>query len=217
MKKKVTAIVLVVVVLAMLFTGMTLAYFTDEKEAENVFTFGDVDIDLIEEDWNPDDPTDPDDDPTIMEDVFPGMSFDKKPYISNKKENSSDAYVRMGVEIEKDILLALVGKTGEDVTVAMLEEVLDGEYGDGWTFARIDTTKDGTVIFWYNYGILPAGGTTSALFTGVTIPAGYTGKDIDTVMEDRTFGINVIAQAIQTVGFNSAEEAYAALDAEYGH
>ena len=48
MKKKITALVLVVAVLAMLFTGMTLAYFTDTDSAVNVFTVGDVDIELDE-------------------------------------------------------------------------------------------------------------------------------------------------------------------------
>lgn len=49
MKKKITALVLVVAVLAMLFTGMTLAYFTDTDDAVNVFVVGEIDIELTEE------------------------------------------------------------------------------------------------------------------------------------------------------------------------
>ena len=213
MKKKITAIVLVVLVLALLTMGMTLAYFTDEKEAENVFVFGDISIDLEEPGWKPGE--DGGEDDTVMEDVFPGMEFDKNPFIRNTGD--ADAYIRMGVEINPAVLLDLVGESAP-VTVAMLEEILVGEYGAGWTFDRIETTADGTVIFWYNGGLLVAGGASDYLFTGVMIPADYKSDNVETIMgEGRIFGINVIAQAIQTVGFNSAEEAYAALDAEYQH
>ena len=212
MKKKITAIVLVVLVLALLTMGMTLAYFTDEKEAENVFVFGDISIDLIEDGWTPDDPTDPDDDPTIMEDVFPGMDFDKIPFIKNTGD--ADAYVRMGVEINPAVLQDLTGGTDE----AALAEILVSLSGAGWTFDRIDTTADGTIVFWYNYGVLAAQAQTSALFTAVYIPEDYKSDNVELIMgQDRIFGINVIAQAIQTVGFNTAEEAYAVLDAEYQH
>ena len=205
MKKKVTAIVLVVVVLAMLFTGMTLAYFTDEKEAENVFVFGDISIDLKEPGWNPGDDG-------IMDDVFPGMEFAKDPYIVNTGD--ADAYIRMGVEINPAVLQDLTG--GSDV--AALAEILVGLPGSGWTFDRMDTTEDGTVIFWFNGGLLVAGGASGKLFTAVKIPADYKSDNVELIMgKDRIFGINVIAQAIQTVGFNSAEEAYAVLDAEYQH
>ena len=211
MKKKITAIVLVVLVLALLTMGMTLAYFTDEKEAENVFVFGDISIDLKEPGWQPGDDG-------IMDDVFPGMEFDKDPYIVNTGDAS--AYIRMGVEINEAVLLDLVGESAP-ATEAMLQEILVdlAAPGSGWTFDRMDTTADGTVIFWYNGGMLEAGlAQTSALFTAVHIPEDYKSDNVELIMgQDRIFGINVIAQAIQTVGFNTAEEAYAVLDAEYQH
>ena len=203
MKKKVTAIVLVVVVLAMLFTGMSLAYFTDEKEAENVFVFGDVSIELKEPGWQPGDDG-------VMEDVFPGMQFAKDPYIVNTGD--ADAYIRMGVEMNPAVLQDLTGGSDE----AALAKILVGLVGDGWTFARIDTTADGNVIFWYNGGRLAAGGASGKLFTAVQIPVDYESDNVESLMgKDRTFGIRVIAQAIQTVGFDTAEQAYAVLDTEY--
>lgn len=210
MKKKITAIVLVVLVLALLTMGMTLAYFTDEKEAQNVFVFGDISIDLEEPGWKPGE--DGGEDDTVMEDIFPGMDFTKDPYIVNTGD--ADAYVRMGVEINPAVLQDLTGGTDE----AALAKILKGLSGAGWTFDRMDTTADGTIVFWYNYGVLGAKAQTSALFTAVHIPEDYKSDNVETIMgEGRIFGINVIAQAIQTVGFNSAEEAYAALDAEYQH
>lgn len=54
MKKKIMAIGLTVAVLAIAIVGMTLAYFTDEEPATNTFTFGNVNINLIEQQRNDD-------------------------------------------------------------------------------------------------------------------------------------------------------------------
>ena len=48
MKKKLTALCLVVALLAIAVVGGSLAYFTDTKEAENTFTVGSVSIQLLE-------------------------------------------------------------------------------------------------------------------------------------------------------------------------
>lgn len=48
MKKKLTALALVVVLLAVAVVGGSLAYFTDTKEATNVMTFGNVSIEMTE-------------------------------------------------------------------------------------------------------------------------------------------------------------------------
>ena len=49
MKKKILALSLCVVMLAIAIVGGTLAYFTDTKSATNTFTVGNVKIDLIEQ------------------------------------------------------------------------------------------------------------------------------------------------------------------------
>lgn len=46
MKKKIMAVCLTVCLAAVAVIGGTLAYFTDKDEAENVFTVGNVNIDL---------------------------------------------------------------------------------------------------------------------------------------------------------------------------
>ena len=52
MKKKLTAVALVVCMLAIMLVGASLAYFTDTDEATNTFTAGGVKIDLIEQQVN---------------------------------------------------------------------------------------------------------------------------------------------------------------------
>lgn len=49
MKRRITAISLVVAMLVIAIGGATLAYFTDTDKADNVFTVGNVSIDLIEQ------------------------------------------------------------------------------------------------------------------------------------------------------------------------
>ena len=52
MKKKLLAIGLAVAVLAVTIVGMSIAYFTDTDQETNVFTVGNVDIDLIESQYH---------------------------------------------------------------------------------------------------------------------------------------------------------------------
>lgn len=64
----------------------TLAYFTDTDEATNVFTAGDLGIDLTETDWNPEEP----------HQIIPGASFDKTPVVTFDKDSVA-SYVRVVV------------------------------------------------------------------------------------------------------------------------
>lgn len=52
MKKKLTAVALVVCMLAIMLVGASLAYFTDKDEEVNTFTVGNVKIDLIESQYH---------------------------------------------------------------------------------------------------------------------------------------------------------------------
>lgn len=54
MKKKITALCLCVALLAVAVVGASLAYFTDNDQADNTFTAGSVKIKLIEEQSNAD-------------------------------------------------------------------------------------------------------------------------------------------------------------------
>lgn len=54
MKKKITALCLCVALLAVAVVGASLAYFTDNDQADNTFTAGSVKIQLIEQQSNAD-------------------------------------------------------------------------------------------------------------------------------------------------------------------
>ena len=100
MKKKITAIALVVCLVAVAIVGGSLAYFTDTTDKMvNEFTVGNVNISLDEPNWEGD--------ATLM----PGVSFDKDPTIT-VGEKSQDAYVFLKMDMNKYV--SLVNLMGVD-------------------------------------------------------------------------------------------------------
>lgn len=85
MKKKIISLCLVVALGATAVIGGTLAYFTDKDAQTNVFTVGDVKIDLWE-DFG-------DNDENGTEELIPGKKIEKEIWVTNT--GSEDAYVRV--------------------------------------------------------------------------------------------------------------------------
>lgn len=85
MKKKFLSLTLALGLVATAAIGGTLAYFTDTDQAENVFTTGDVAINLIET-FDPDNAK-----------LMPGIDIEKKVNVQNV--GSEDAYVRVHIAI----------------------------------------------------------------------------------------------------------------------
>ena len=90
MKKKIMAVCLTVCLAAVAVIGGTLAYFTDKDEAENVFTVGNVNIDLTEPNWDAEGSKDADT-------VYPGEPLKKDPTVT-VDEKSNPCFVRISVE-----------------------------------------------------------------------------------------------------------------------
>lgn len=88
MKKKLISLALVVVMIAIMMTSFTMAYFTDEDSKTNTFTTGDVQIEVREEnaDGTPF---------TQNQELLPGVKVNKYVYVDNKGPN--DAYVRVNI------------------------------------------------------------------------------------------------------------------------
>ena len=106
MKKKLTAVALIVCMLAIMLVGASLAYFTDETQtAENTFTVGNVSIELYEGE-----PSDKIYDGIDFEEaIIPGRDFDKNPTIEVGK-NSQDCYAFLEMDLNKYVsLINLMG------------------------------------------------------------------------------------------------------------
>lgn len=101
-KKKILVLAVSVALVAILAIGGSLAYFTDTTESKvNVFTVGNVNIDLTEPEWVVED------DHTLM----PGASYAKDPTIT-VAEKSQDCYVFLKIDMNKYV--SLVNLMGVD-------------------------------------------------------------------------------------------------------
>ena len=174
-KKKILSLALVVCVAAILAIGGTLAYFTDTDSADNVFTVGNVKIDLVEEQWDTEE----------KEDVYPGEALAKDPVVKNLGDNP--CFVR--VKVEGLDCLAPAGlitfETG-NVSGALGEGWVDGE--DGYYYYTEVVTYEGDT---YNTDLDTE---TTALFDHIRMP-----KDLTNGF-DGEYDIKVSAEAVQAQG-----------------
>lgn len=180
-KKKLTAVVASVALVAVLGIGGTLMYFTDTDSKQNVITLGKVDGTLNEdsEDGNKTD--------TGIEykDIQPGDKLNKVPTVTLDDE-SQDAYLRMKLEIE--------GLKDFEGYAEAIEAGLD--IGGNWKQG-----SDG--YYYYNLKLSAADDTSKVsqpLFTTVTIPTTW-GNEVSMA----SFKINLVAELIQADNFEDGD------------
>ena len=181
MKKKITAIALVVCLVAVAVVGGSLAYFTDNAEKTNTFTVGNVDITLTEPNWEGSGKED-------APEVYPGEPLAKDPTVKNTGANP--CFVRIKVEG-----LDCLGNAGN---IIYRTDYRDGKLGDNW-----ELHSDG--YFYYNK-VLEVGKTTDALFDQIVIPTGLTNGDANT-----PYNVVVTAEAVQAQGAKASWSAVQAM------
>lgn len=193
-KKKGALLISAFALIALLVVGGTLAYFTSQDNAENVFTLGKVSGDLTETtkkdtvDGHPVKPgTQTEEGGNITYDkVIPGDWLSKEPVVSIKTD-SEDAYARVKLEV--------INADGK-LTETQKAELISSEclnFGSDWVIGN-----DGYI---YYQEILtntaPALTTTTPVFTIVKIPADTWGNSV----AGATFSIKVTADLIQADNF----------------
>lgn len=223
--------------IVMLSLGGTLAYMTDYEAAENRFTVGSVDFNLYERNWDGERPdgsyatsSDASSSNASSSDASPsdalgieqarhmyaGMEIPKDPAIKNNSKN--DAYVRMTVKVPvAEIVTAAEDGTlnagGQAVETQLFTYQLNPESG----MRRLSGTpvREGE---YYVYEYIYTGGG----WDEIPVPAGH---DIPPLFHTVTFAnivggelsestefIHVDFKAIQSGGFASPEEAWAAYE-----
>ncbi len=221
-KKKIVTIALAAVIAVMAIAGASLAYFTDTKTAENTFTMGNVKIKLDETDiTNPDPEGDRVTTNTYgIEDVYPGATLVKDPIVHNVGKNP--AYVRAIVTVGNG--MNWLGLYNENVWTAPQEEafiaLINNTLGENWEIEDIaydmsgpdHPTSDFVATLKYTKVLEPDADTT-AMFSEIKISEKVTNEDVTTrIGSDGNFNIDVKAEAIQTNGFDTWEDAFAAFD-----
>lgn len=233
MKRKIVAFSLILCMALVAIAGMSLAYFTDEKEAENVFTVGSVKIELYEstlhrEDWGKGtiysdeeiiaDAADYQDYLAAPEQqLMPGIAINKMPYVKNV--GKSDAYVRIRVMIPTALDLAVLNSSMYCSSALEEEFTIDVDWVDPETvtvggieydvyeFVRTDALKPGEMTYWNVWNTIMMDTDVTQSEVEAFIAAGA-------ITNNGQFNVLVQADAIQKASFNSAAEAFAAFDAE---
>lgn len=180
MKKKIFAICLVVALAATAVIGGTLAYFTDDDEATNIFTVGDVKIDLTEPEW---DETGSKEAAT----VYAGEPLAKDPTVENIGNNP--CFVRIKV--------TGLDQFGEKGMILFRNKGYEaGKLNDGWVeyqgyyYWTKPLVVKGTENESWNEGLVSK---TEPLFSSIVMPTGLTGGE-------EAEPITVVAQAVQAQG-----------------
>ena len=189
MKTKIIALCLVLGLLAVAVVGGTMAYFTDADNADNEFTVGTIGITLLEDGYED---TSKYQDWLDSRTILPSETITKAVTVRNDS-TTDDAYVRVTITVPKE----LIPNWAEN-------------YKNSWDV--ISTNQDGNnTVYVLGYKTpLAAGDVTPACLASVTMDK-YLNQ---TNVTSPTLKVPVKVEAIQTVGFDTREAAFAALDAQ---
>ena len=194
--KKVFVTIMAIAMVATLAIGATVAYMTDSEEKVNTFTVGDLDITLSEPSWE---------DTTDGKDMIPGYKTEKDPTVLGV---DGDSYMRMTVEF--------VSTDGNEMTADRVEKIMEtikyeDTVGVNTSDFVYDTTRSTDTKHYYNYNGKFVEGTEVTLFDVVEIPTTWNQNDLAKL---GTYKLVIRAEAIQAYSFDSAEDAFTALDSE---
>lgn len=182
-RKKIVMLLVSVPVVLALGAGISLAYFTDKAEKENVMVMGNVDIELEEPNYKPDETS------KKTENIVPGDIIKKDPTVI-VKAGSENCYIR-----------AVVKYDGlNENQIADLQEGM--KYNGDWF--KVDATGDVSTDIWYYKNEINKGSVDQRfmLFEQVVIPTTW-GNEI----ASKEFKINVTGQAIQAKNFTPTKDA----------
>ena len=215
--KKILALALCAVLLVCGSVLGTMAYLTAQDAVTNTFTVGNVAITLDEQDVDKD--ANEKDNVTINGVVrdkansyklLPGQTYTKDPTV-HVTAGSEESYIRMFVTIDKlSALDDIFATQGAD-----LKSIFTGYEADKWIYAS-ESEKDDAITYEFRYHTTVENNTDEAidlepLFTGIAVPE-FINNDQLAAIANMT--INVVAEAIQADGFDNADKAWAAFDAQ---
>lgn len=230
MKKKIVAFAMVFALAAVAVVGGSLAYFTDTETADNNFTVGNVSIELIEQEKQYKEGTDEYElvDFTPDKVLMPGKQNAVDKIVTVKNTGDNAAYVRVKITVPaalKDVIH------------------LNQETNTQWSELTSSSDDEGNLVYTAIYNKALAGKSVeddetvydisevvlSSIYLDSTVNYDEKGyyfvKKVegDTgAMEDREYidldpqsvVVNVVAEAIQADGFESARDAFDAYDAQ---
>lgn len=226
--KKVIACLVAAGLTVCIGAGATLAYLQDETSTiTNTFTIGDVEIDLDEPQWNPEE----------AEDMVPGATVDKDPYVTNVGQTEAFIGIRVdGIEamvtkgfvvgeldggkltltegnvFEWDDDFTLVDQNGMpvtiDVDVAGVTEKVNVGADNGLTLAELEAIDGDTLYFAYEKK-LATGAQTPALFDAVKLTTEAEAVTKYLIQKHFVCDVKINGEKVETILEPNADGTYA--------
>ena len=213
MKKKILTVTLIIAIAAVAAVG-TLAYFTDEEEAENVMQFGKVDVEFTEPAWDP------------MENhvLVPGVAIPKDPTIK-LADDSLQSWVLMDVRLDA-VLVNLMAENEEMSAEELLDALeashtfrenfvnkwLTGIDHESWEIIGFKNTES-EFILRIGYKTVFQPGDEVVFMTGIQMPETVTSEMIQNVDYNGEVGMGFKVYAVQAMPVNTLAEAAAVIPA----
>lgn len=218
MKKKIVSLVLVAALAFTALVGTTLAYFTDEDDATNVMTLGNVAIEQYEKDkegadFEQNQPLFPmvdkkGNEPTVVDGFFNEKManvIDKVVTVENT--GTVPAYVRTILAFETGVVYNADGSVYGDAHDVYIGVLGDFEYlkdGEDFVKVTVDNTQYVLAVKVYEEALDPAAETDPSLKQFFLAP---TANNEVTTLFGEEYTILALSQGVQTEGFDSAEDA----------
>ena len=205
MKKKILLVGLLVVLVAAVSVGLTVAFLTSQDQVTNTFTVGDVKIALDEAAVNENGEAIPGADRVKANTykLIPGHTYVKDPTVT-VKAGSAESYVRMLVNVTNSSAFDAV------LPNADLRAIFGGYDDSKWTYVKNTENADNTRTYEFRYHTTVTASADKALeplFTGITVPGTLNNDQLKTLQGAQ---IIVEAEAIQADSFDNADAAWAA-------
>ena len=222
MKKKTVALLLACVMLFGAAMGGTLAWLTAKtSEVKNVFTVGDINLEISE--TGAADPNENDSDTTLEKnfDFVPGDTLAKDPMVT-VKANSEACYLFVKVVDAKNTRADLVGDIIQWAVDTSIWTPVEGHTGYWYKIVDADTAKDGVSYYVltgdgvsdsdYEHGKVTVNeNVTKAMVNGNTV--GVTNGD--TGIEDIPPTITITAAAVQSANIADVATAFSKLPSDF--
>lgn len=145
-KKRLVPVVASCLLVGAMFTGGALAYLTDTETTTNVFTVGDVGIDVQE-------PNYPGNGSDEVTDLVPNEEVDKDPQIKNTKKNNAIVFVRVDIPMAEVMKADDDGsRLGDKTNQELFEVSVDGVNYPQWAEKWVRLTDETAVSGYFKKG-----------------------------------------------------------------
>ncbi len=172
------------------------AYLTDIENANNEFTVGKINIELKEDNWNPEE----------GKDITPNKEIAKDPTVTNIGKNGAYVFV----EVEVPYANIVVANDDGTKKAAADTELFSYTVNSGWVELGTGTKDTEKGIITHVYAYATDLNTLTALSKEATTPSVFDSVKVANFVENQGLeetetSINVIAKAIQTTDINGGK------------